>query len=313
MNPMQSHLYELAARLPRALTMVDVGCRWGPDAFWLQLPGAQVIGFDPDEGECRRLTEEAGGNAVARFVPVALGAREGSARLHLTTQPACSSLFEPDASLIRARPALVVITAAGETEIELQTLDGWTAGEGLDRVDYLKLDTQGSELDILRGAERILASVRVVETEVEFNPIYLGQPLFSDVDRYLREQGFVLWRLAHLAHYGLPGGVSTFDSDDTHYFDAEHPVTVTGAGGQLYWADAFYVRREIAFPAGPMPWEAALTDVVLSGALGFWDLAHQSAAGASGAPPEIAELLWGLRQAAPGGEARRASKAQAPM
>ena len=171
---------------------------------------------------------------------------------------------------------------------------------------------KGPSSTFCRGAERILASVRVVETEVEFNPIYLGQPLFSDVDRYLRDQGFVLWRLAHLAHYGLPDGVSTFDFDDTHYFDVDHPATVTGTGGQLYWADAFYVKEEIAFPAGPMPWEVALTDVVLSGALGFWDLAHQSAARASDAPPEIAERLRGLRQAAPGGEARRASKARAP-
>ncbi len=294
-------LAELADHLPRPLTVVDVGCRWGPHAWWLELPGVRVIGFDPDEDECRRLAEAAGDRAVARFVPVALGARAGPARLHLTREPACSSLYPPDVSLLDTRPALVVITPVGQAEVELQTLDGWSAQDGVDRVDHLKLDTQGSELDILRGAEHTLGSVRVVEVEVEFNPIYQGQPLFADVDRFLRGQGFVLWRLAHLAHYSLPGGISRFETDDTHHFDVDHPVTVTGTGGQLYWADAFYVRRELAFPPDSIPWETALGDAVLTGALGFWDLAHQSAARASGAHPAVAAALERfVRGTAPG-------------
>lgn len=58
-------------------------------------------------------------------------------------------------------------------------------------VDAIKLDTQGSELDILRGASRALSSCTLIEIEVEFNPIYEGQNLFCDVDRFLRDRGFV--------------------------------------------------------------------------------------------------------------------------
>ena len=287
MNPL---LAELARLLPRSLTVVDVGCRWGPDDIWRQLPGTRVIGFDPDEEECRRLAERADGGA-SRYVPVALGGEAGPAPLHLTREPACSSLYPPDVGLVETRPALVVITPAGEVEVELQTLDGWTGREGVDRVDFVKLDTQGSELDILQGAGRTLQAVRVVEAEVEFNPIYQSQPLFADVDRYLRGHGFVLWRLANLAHYSLPEGLSAFETTETHHFDVDHPATFAGTGGQLYWANAFYVRAEIAYPPASIPWETALTDAVLTGALGFWDLARQSAARASGAPPAVAERL----------------------
>ncbi len=298
---MEPCLRALAACLPRPLTVVDVGCRWGAAALWDELPGTLVIGFDPDEEECRRLTERAGDSSTARFVPVALGGRTGPARLHLTEQPACSSLYPPDATLVETRPALVVITPAGETEVELQTLDGWTAAEGIDRVDYLKADTQGSELDILRGAEATLESVRVVQVEVEFNPIYEGQPLFADVDAYLRGQGFVLWRLADLAHYGLPDGISGFATTDTVTFDPHHAATVAGTGGQLFWANASYVRREIAFPPASIPWETALTDAVLTAALGFWDLALQAAARAAGAPPELSGTVAAFLTAAPAG------------
>lgn len=300
MMPMDPRLSELVEALPRPLTVVDVGCRWGPAAAWLELAGVRVIGFDPDAEECRRLENQAGGNAAARFVPIALGSRAGPARLHLTVEPACSSLYPPDIGLLATRPALVVITPAGEVDVELDTLDAWTEREGVDRVDFVKLDTQGSELDVLMGAERTLAHVRAIEVEVELNPIYEGQPLFGDVDGYLRRHGFVLWRLADLAHYNLPGGVSEFATSETHHFDVGHPVTVAGTGGQLYWANAFYVRREIAFPADSIPWEAAVADAVLTGVLGFWDLAHLSAARATEAPPDAAARLKSFADASGG-------------
>lgn len=288
---MEFQLKKLAGQLPGPLTVVDVGCRWGPESFWLQLPNVRVIGFDPDAEECRRLAGLAGPGAAVRYVPVALGARPGPARLFLTEQPACSSLYPPDTGLIRARPSLEVITPAGESQVQLQTLDAWSAAEGVERVEYLKIDTQGSELGVLQGAERTLETVRVVEAEVEFNPIYRGQPLFGDVDAYLRRRGFVLWRLSQLAHYHLPDGLSDFATTETHYYDVTHPVQVAGTGGQLYWANAYWVREEMAFPPGPAPWKTLLGDAVLTGALGYWDLARSAAARAAGAPTGTAELL----------------------
>lgn len=287
---MADQLYRLAESMPEPAIVVDVGCRWGAESFWLKLPKIQVIGFDPDEEECRRLTALAG-DAAVHYVPVALGPQAGPARLHLTEQPACSSLYPPDVSLIDTRPSLSVITPVGQTEIQLQRLDDWCAAESVDRVHYLKVDTQGSELGVLQGAERTLETVRVVEAEVEFNPIYEGQPLFGDVDAYLRERGFVLWRLSQLAHYCLPQGLSDFPTNEIHYYDVTHPVQVAGTGGQLYWANAFYVRKEMAFPRDSVPWEAGLTDAVLTGALGYWDLARSAAARAGEAPGEVGRLL----------------------
>ncbi len=290
---MDPRLPDLARWLSRPLTVVDVGCRWGPQAVWLELPGTRVIGFDPDDDECRRLTELTGGGPAARFVPVALGAEAGPAVLHMTAEPACSSLYPPDVSLLETRNCLGVIAPTGELQVELQRLDDWTAAEGVDRVDYLKLDTQGSELDVLRGAVRALATVRAVEVEVEFNPIYEGQPLFADVDAFLRRHGFVLWRLAHLAHYGVTDGGPDFETHETHWFDSRQ-AALSGGGGQLYWADAFYVREEVAFPPDSVPWDRAVADAIVTGTLGFWDLAHQAAARASGSPPEVDRLLRGL-------------------
>ena len=264
-------LSSLAARLDRPLVVLDIGCRWGFEEKWKALGSrVQLIGFDADAAECEALSRQAGEGV--RYVAASLGAAPGPARLFLAREPACSSLYPPDPDLIAERPELECTALSSTTEVELTTLDAWAAEAGIRSVDVLKLDTQGAELDILRGAQQLLGSVRALEVEVELNPIYRGQPLFGDVDRFLREQDFVLWRLGHLVHYGLPGGLSDVAVEDRQVFDG-HGVEFSGRGGQLFWAHAYYVRREMALGpyGGPRP--AALRDACIAKALGFDDLA----------------------------------------
>jgi FkbM family methyltransferase len=58
--------------------------------------------------------------------------------------------------------------------------------------DFLKIDVQGGELEVLRGASRILGVTVVVHCEVEFAHVYKDQPLFGDIDAHLRGAGFEL-------------------------------------------------------------------------------------------------------------------------
>jgi hypothetical protein len=89
----------------------------------------------------------------------------------------------------------------------------------------IKLDTQGTELDILHGAGRLLSQVLAIEIEVEFVHIYKGQPLFTDVDLFMRNQGFSLRALRRT--YWRIG--------------KNHPAA---SGGQLFHGDALYIRPE---------------------------------------------------------------------
>jgi len=233
------------------LVVVDVGCRWGFAERFLEAEGrVRVYGFDPDRAECARL--EAAYAALSpgtvTLVPLALAGRPGRRRLHLTREPACSSLYEPDPALTSTHPSLDCARLVGTEEIEAVTLDDWAREAGTGPIDYLKLDTQGSELEILQGAERVLAEVRCLQIEVEFNPIYLGQPIFSDVDVYLRARGFVLWRLSNLVHYSHGAtAIGPLAETAVHYDDA-HRYTYPVHGGQLYWADAYYVRTDALLP-----------------------------------------------------------------
>jgi FkbM family methyltransferase len=177
------------------------------------------------------------------------GAREGPATLHLTVEPACSSLYPPLAELADERPELAVIRPDGVTPVVLTTLDRWLDDGPVDNVHVLKLDVQGAELDVLEGAERALRTVRLLEVEVELNPIYDGQPLFGDVDRFLRALGFVLWRLGHLVHYSHAGAPDVAVAD-RQFFDSRL-LELEAGGGQVYWAHAYYVAADALTGARP--------------------------------------------------------------
>lgn len=110
----------------------------------------------------------------------------------------------------------------GELPMTLRRMD---AVSGDFTPDVLKIDTQGTELDVLRGAGHLLDSVLAVEMEVEFVPQYLGQALFSEVDQFMRQQGFTL-RALRRSYWRTK-------ADHKHSY-----------GGQIMHGDALYLRPE---------------------------------------------------------------------
>jgi FkbM family methyltransferase len=289
----------LAVHLDDPLVVVDVGCREGEAQSWAPYGSkVRLIGFEPDVDECERLEREFDGPAERHFLPFALGAEPGTATLHVTRSAQSSSLYEPSRAVIDVHPQLTAHEEIGRREIPVTTLDAWVGETSEANLPhFLKLDVQGAELDVLRGAERSLRRVRVIQAEVEFAALYEGQPLFGDVDAYLRERGFVLWRLRGLRHLGVRdagaevGGIGT----SLPAADAErHP-----SGGRLAWGDAIYVKAEMATPA-TASWQEALCDACVAAATGLPELTQIALAAAlAGAPtharPGIETTLESVR------------------
>lgn len=285
---------EIASHFTRKLVVADIGCRWGFAEVWKQLvPHVRLYGFDPDSAECERLRPMYEGKDVV-LVAKALADVPGTRDLYLTEDPACSSLYQPDPNLTTAMPELACASETGKTLIEVTTLDEWASANHVDEIDFLKLDTQGAELDILRGGQRLLRTVRALEVEVEFNPIYLGQPLFGDVDQCLRSLGFVLWRLSTMVHYSRYKPSLASDNDDTHFYDSR-PITRPTLGGQLFWGHAYYVRSEIAAQSWrDVTREQLFRDAALMRILGFNDLVEAilERAVQDGPPGNVTPKVW---------------------
>lgn len=156
--------------------------------------------------------------------------------MHVTRYPGCSSLLEPDPAVIDlfetlgASPPDGNFLVVDKVDVETVRLDDVP---GLRSPDYIKIDVQGAELQVLTHGPRTLSSAVVVQTEVEFLPIYKNQPLFGDMQCFLREQGFVLHKLIDIGGRGF---------QPIH--NSANPFQ---AISQVLWADAVFVRNFVGF------------------------------------------------------------------
>jgi FkbM family methyltransferase len=208
------------------IVLVDVGARGGLKSNWAAARRhLQLIGFEPDQREFGRLSEDPQQKSAATFLDVALHNQRGPIRFHIARDRGLSSIFEPNRAFLDAFPDAQRFDVVEQQPVEADTLDNQLRGRGITDVDFIKVDTQGSELFVLQGARHLLATaVSGVEVEVEFTPIYRGQPLFADVDRFLRDLGFALFDLRPC------------------YWKRAAGRTLGGPRGQIIWADALYLK-----------------------------------------------------------------------
>lgn len=276
-------LRAVAALLDRPIHAIDVGCRDGVRPQWRALGAhGSLVGFEADPEECARLNAAAVADGE-RYEPIALAASSGHATLHLTADPQSASLYPPNEEAVRRHPELWRHEPRGNTTVATTTLDAWAHSTQSGPIDVLKVDVQGAELDVLRGAELSLPTVRGLELEVEFQALYVGQPLFGDVDRFLRERGFILWRLRDIAHCGL-----TSSRRDEPSFIVGDAVETTRVGGQITWANAVYVRSQLGDRDVHQDWQTSARDACVAAMFDLPELVElaleRAVAGASAEP-----------------------------
>lgn len=186
------------------LTCLDVGARGG---FTQDLqpisPAVRAIGFEPDVKECQRLNRMADEQVQPwrelRFLPLALGKARETRSLNLYRQRGCSSLLEANAGLARLYGRDDYYVFDGKIDTATTTADEAAQEYGFEDAAFFKMDVQGAELEILCGSQRLLRDSLVgLRVEVSFMPIYRNQPLFADIDRFLRHHHFFPMRFLEL-------------------------------------------------------------------------------------------------------------------
>jgi FkbM family methyltransferase len=166
-----------------------------------------LVGFEPQPDALARLDQRKGPRE--RYLPYAIG--DGRKRvLYVCANRGMTSLLEPDRERLALFNNLGFLgMVENKRPIATRRLDDV---QELDHLDLLKIDIQGSELDVFKGGRRLLRRAVAVQTEISFVPIYRDQPAFGTVDIFLRAMGFVphcftnirTWTLAPMAISGNP-------------------------------------------------------------------------------------------------------------
>lgn len=232
--------------------LVDVGARGSiPDEISPLAKFIDYIGFEADEKEAARLT--AVGNpefAGFRIVNAFVGAEEGPTQFHLYRHLGESSALEPDPACTSFFSELSIDRTV---TVDGTTLDALVRDGKIHEIDLIKLDTQGTEYDILQRGQQAVKQALLVETEVEFLPMYKGQKLFHDVCRLLYEYGF---QLVYLNRVFLTRNRYNGPSR-----------------GQMVFGDALFALQEDL--ARELPRDKKLKYVVLLMQYGLMDFAHR--------------------------------------
>ena len=181
------------------LTILELGSRDAEVALALKraFPQAQVFAFEcnpPAVELCRRNIAAAEVDGVT-LVPRAVSDCNGTVDFyaidptrtitpHADGNIGASSLFQaspdyPHEQYFQNRISVVATTLAQ-----------WSQETGVTDIDLIWMDLQGAELRALQGMGDLLQTVKILYTEVEFKELYVGQPLFRDIDQFLRKQGF---------------------------------------------------------------------------------------------------------------------------
>jgi FkbM family methyltransferase len=166
--------------------LVDVGARGGLQYPWETVCSQMSITFfEPEPTEHDKLKLRIKNCEV---LPFGLSNRIGERKLYVTKAPGCTSLYPPNTKLLKHFPEVDRFQVVATPIIKLETIDHLIENKQLHEMDFIKIDVQGAELDVLKGGEKTLSHELVgLEVEIEFLEIYEGQPLFSDVDSYIQK------------------------------------------------------------------------------------------------------------------------------
>ena len=222
------------------LGCLDIGARGGIVEDIRPLGKASAVyGFEPDADACRRLNEESsrGGHpfGLLRYLPVALGPGEAERELNLMRHPGASSILPPDPSFacrFAARSAYFEI--ARTIKVDTRPLDRVIEEQGIANPVYMKIDVEGFELEVLNGAERLLASnLLALRAEIAFTPVRIGQPDFGTLAAYLKRFGFMPMGFLYLANWRTLTAV-------------KHPRKIGGpipySRGQMIHGDVLFLK-----------------------------------------------------------------------
>lgn len=206
-NPLFAESAAGATLRAKPLGYIDVGARGGVDPMVEPLAGAtSVLAFEVDAEECARVRSEYSDKtpwAEFRIEPFAISGRDGPAELHITARPVNSSLLRPSAAFA-SRYDIAGFRVVRSIPLETRCLDTIlfkVLSSAEHWGEFLKLDVQGAELDVLSGAPRMLAERTVAAVvEVEFCRLYEEQPLFSEVEVFLRGKGFTFFGFRSMSY-----------------------------------------------------------------------------------------------------------------
>src|SRR5215467_5764442 len=170
-------------------TVIDVGAHKGEfsSAIRALVPECRIYAFEPLPDCCSVLSRRLGSNGHSQIFPVAVGRKSGTVTLWRSRYAKSSSVL----LMAKLHKESFPRTAKSEPlTVQMKSLDQFSVEMKLERKVLLKIDVQGYEAEVLRGATALLQKTDCVLLEVSFRTLYEGQGSFAEIHAILEKSGF---------------------------------------------------------------------------------------------------------------------------
>jgi FkbM family methyltransferase len=172
-------------------TVVDVGANLGQFSLLAVslYPQAKIFAFEPQAKPAAVFARLFAGIERVTLFPSAIGTRLGRTSIHVSRQHDSSSLLPISGTMSKIFPGTEEV---GIADVSIAPLGCFLNSEDIVDPALLKIDVQGSELEVLHGCDELLPRFRYVYAELSFIELYTGQALCHEIIDYLSDRSFRL-------------------------------------------------------------------------------------------------------------------------
>lgn len=186
------------------IIIFDIGACEGLDSikYSLQFPNSKIYSFEPLKGNIEiikknlveykiknvNIVDKALSNKVSKefFYVSSASAEKNEPDWNYGNKS--SSLYEPNKELIQKHYKWLQFKK--KIEVETTTIYEFCINKNIQTIDFIHMDVQGAELNVLDGAKKILNNILLIWLEVENIELYKNQPLKKEIENFMHQWGF---------------------------------------------------------------------------------------------------------------------------
>ena len=185
-----------------APTILEIGCNDGTHTLWFLEMFARptVYCFEPDPRAIARFKANVGERPNVHLAEIALSDHNGEVAFYQSggqrddeQTRAMPEGWDQSGSTRQPKEHLTVypwVTFEQKIAVTASTLDAWCEEHGIGAIDFIWMDVQGAEMDVLRGGRSTLAKTRFIYAEYSDYELYAGQATLGELTKYLKKLDF---------------------------------------------------------------------------------------------------------------------------